>query len=195
MAIGPWTNLALLEVMRPGILADADLVLMGGIIRTFPEGFPQWGPVWDYNIQQDVRAAEIVLSRSHPLIVPMEITIRTAITKRDAARLETGDPLAMLVAKQSTEYGRDSTIARAARQQPRIADDFLTFQHDALACMTACQVAGNTIEEIPLRWLLNREGLLEFRIVQDGTPTRVVADVAAAVVAERWLDPILAAAN
>ena len=44
IAIGPYTNLALLEAARPGILREARVVLMGGWVYPAADGLPPWGP-------------------------------------------------------------------------------------------------------------------------------------------------------
>ena len=51
VAIGPFTNLYLLELRHPGILREANLFLMGGYIYPIRAGFPQWGANMDWNIQ------------------------------------------------------------------------------------------------------------------------------------------------
>lgn len=61
VAIGAWTNLALLEERTPGILRSARLVLMGGYAYPPPPGFPPWGHEMDWNVQVDVRSAQLVL--------------------------------------------------------------------------------------------------------------------------------------
>src|SRR5206468_5866151 len=47
VAIGPYTNLAVLELMRPGALARATVVVMGGWVDPPVPGPPQWGPQMD----------------------------------------------------------------------------------------------------------------------------------------------------
>src|SRR5262245_58315540 len=46
VAIGPYTNLGLLEAARPGILGRARVVLMGGWIAAPRDGLPPWGRRW-----------------------------------------------------------------------------------------------------------------------------------------------------
>ena len=60
VGIGPYTNLALLEVARPGSLGRVPVVVMGGWVRPPAAGLPAWGPEMDWNVQWDTRAAEIV---------------------------------------------------------------------------------------------------------------------------------------
>lgn len=42
IAIGPFTNLYLLDLKHPGILMQAKLFLMGGYIHPIRRGFPKW---------------------------------------------------------------------------------------------------------------------------------------------------------
>src|SRR2546423_9332076 len=44
VAIGPYTNLALLEIARPGSLGRVPVMLMGGIVDPPADGLPRWGP-------------------------------------------------------------------------------------------------------------------------------------------------------
>src|SRR5919202_2195853 len=59
VAIGAFTNLALLEVSRPGSLAGAAVVATAGWLGRLPPGFPDWGPEMDFNVQCDTRAGGI----------------------------------------------------------------------------------------------------------------------------------------
>src|SRR5205814_9664698 len=63
-AIGPFTNLALLEGRHPGILQSARLFLMAGYVFPPRKGFPQLGSDMDYNVQVDVHSAQHVMQRS-----------------------------------------------------------------------------------------------------------------------------------
>jgi hypothetical protein len=40
VGVGPWTNLALLEAARPGLLASTRLVVLGGYVRPVRAGLP-----------------------------------------------------------------------------------------------------------------------------------------------------------
>lgn len=190
VGIGPWTNLALLEVLRPGSLANANLVLMGGCIRSMPAGFPDWHWDYDYNIQQDAEAAAIVLENSDPILVPVEMTIQFALTESDAQRLILGDDLCQVLARQAKEYAIDNDHAALAAQYSGLPRDLLNFQHDALACMAAVGVDGISVERLPLE--IRREGRL-LRLIEspNGRPTRVVTKVDVPMLRERWIDTVL----
>lgn len=81
VAIGPCTNLALLEERSPGILRRARLVLMGGYVFPPREGFPPWGPEMDWNLQVDAVAALRVLESADPLLVPLSVTVETSLRR------------------------------------------------------------------------------------------------------------------
>src|SRR5919106_3017212 len=66
VAIGPWTNLAFIEVARPGSLGRVPVVVMGGWTGPPAAGLPQWGPERDFNVQWDTRAAQIVAADDGP---------------------------------------------------------------------------------------------------------------------------------
>ena len=79
VAIGPYTNLHLLDMRYPGILAQAKLYLMGGYVYPPRAGFPQWQNEDDYNVQTDVAAARHVLNKASPTLIPLSITAETAL--------------------------------------------------------------------------------------------------------------------
>jgi len=78
-AIGPSTNLALLDQAYPGLLARADLYLMGGHLHPIPVGFPQWDHTNDWNVQYDVTSGRHILARYSPTLIPIEVTVQTAL--------------------------------------------------------------------------------------------------------------------
>ena len=55
IAIGPFTNLGLFEIARPGLLDGVPVVVMGGGYRTPDPGYPQWPESYDWNVQCDTR--------------------------------------------------------------------------------------------------------------------------------------------
>ena len=67
---GPFTNLGLCEIARPGVLDTVPVVVMGGGYRRPGAGYPQWPEEYDWNVQCDTRAAEIVSDLAQLTIVP-----------------------------------------------------------------------------------------------------------------------------
>ena len=65
-AIGPYTNLALLEKRAPGILSQARLFLMGGYTLPVRSGFPPWDGAVDFNVQVDAQSANFVFESFQP---------------------------------------------------------------------------------------------------------------------------------
>ena len=74
VAIGPWTNLALLEIARPGSLHHTPVVATGGWTG-LGAGLPPWGPDMDFNVQWDTRAAEIVAAAADLTLAPLPVTL------------------------------------------------------------------------------------------------------------------------
>jgi len=83
VAIGPYTNLALYEAMRPGRLERASVVLMGGYLDPPRPGLPQWGPNGDWNMHEDTAATRRVLECCRPLIVPFAAGLATRHEQAD----------------------------------------------------------------------------------------------------------------
>ena len=191
-AIGPFTNLALLEERYPGILARARLVLMGGYIRSIRPGFPYWPPRSDYNVQQDVAAARRVFESGNPLIVPLTVTVETAFRRAYLAGLRSSGPLGALVARQGEAHDAvHNNAARFGATCPGLPDDILNFQHDPLAVAVALGWDEVAIETLPLvlreedGWLLEEER-------PDGKLTRVVTAVDGPRFNDLWYQRIAA---
>ncbi|MPZ99867.1 MAG: hypothetical protein GEU80_11135 [Dehalococcoidia bacterium] len=85
VAIGPVTNLSLLERRSPGILRRANVVVMGGYVLPPPAGFPHWDHEMDFNLQSDAEAARHVLDAADAkrlTLVPIEVTVQTSLGAR-----------------------------------------------------------------------------------------------------------------
>lgn len=189
VTIGPLTNLALLEVMRPGTLRDADLVMMGGHVTEAREGYPAVGVHEDFNVQQDRVAASIVLRSSAPLVVPVGITVEVAVREVQLPRLRDAGSLGRLIADQAEAHARDEGMADLARRFERLPRDLLNFQHDPLACAVAVGWDGVEVEEIPTAVELRHDRL---RMTRRGgaPPLRVVTAVDGARFEEVWLEAV-----
>ncbi len=72
IGIGPFTNLAAYETLRPGRLRAP--TLMAGYADPPAPGLPPWGPEHDFNIQWDRRSSEIVLA-TRPTLATLPATL------------------------------------------------------------------------------------------------------------------------
>jgi inosine-uridine nucleoside N-ribohydrolase len=188
-AIGPFTNLALLEKRSPGILRSARLYLMGGYVFPPGEGFPRWDHTADYNVQIDVASAQYVFERSNPTLVPFSVTVQTSLRRSHLSALKQAGPLAQLIGRQAEAFARDEDFeAKYGQTCAGLHDDLINFQHDPLACAIASGWdQGVEINEFPLQSEI-RDGWLWQSIVDDGKLTRVVTRADGDKFSEFWLD-------
>jgi purine nucleosidase len=190
--IGPYTNLYLFEQKYPGYLARAQLVLMGGYVYPPRPGYPPWTNAMDYNVQADVRAARAVLEGAQVTLVPMAVTLETALRRAHLPALRSGGALSRLIAHQAEawarEYQYDTTLVPVC---PRLPRDFINFQHDPLACAIALGWnQGVVIVEITLA-LEEKDGWLVERIDEGGKPARLVTNVDGPAFDRYWFDRIV----
>lgn len=186
IAVGPYTNLALLESLKPGVFANAPVVVMGGRTGALPPGMPPWQPSRDYNVQADRVAARIVFERLDPLIVPLNATVQAWLREAHLRRLRAGGPLAQLLARQAVLYAEEQGTAQFAAANDALPDDLLLFQHDSLACAAALGWDCVEASDVPLA-LGERDGALHFRFEQGARKRRVVTGVDAQAFAGQWL--------
>jgi purine nucleosidase len=188
VAIGPLTNLSLLERHRPGILERARLCLMGGYVAPVPPGFPAWNHETDFNVQVDALAAEHVMRSSHPLLVPIEVTVQTALRRAFLPQLRRAGPLAQLIARQAAAFAEDENHERRyGAVYQALPRDLINFQHDPLACAVALGWDGAGVETVPLAVELQGTWL-RFLTRPDGRPTRVVTRIDRRRFDRLWLD-------
>ncbi len=188
VAIGAMTNLALLEARQPGILRHAHLVLMGGYVYPPRAGYPPWGYQEDWNMQVDAHSALTVLKCADPLVVPLTMTVETALCHSDLPALREGGALARLIAHQALAFDRDerlgATLTPACSALPR---DFINFLHDPLACAIALGFGeGVDISSVPLVSSIE-DGWLRQREDPAGRPTRLVTAVDGKAFNAQWL--------
>lgn len=197
IAIGPYTNLYLLDRQYPGILARAKLFLMGGYVHPIRPGFPQWDNQTDWNIQVDVKSARHVLQHSDPALIPLSVTVETALRRSQLERLHTaGGALGQLIARQAEAFAIDEQMAsKYGATCTHVPDDIINFQHDPLACAIALGWdEGVEIEELPLM-IEEKEGWLTERIDPAGKPMRVITQVDGPRFSEFWVDAITTTHN
>ncbi len=191
VAIGPFTNLYLLDLQNPGILMQANLFLMGGYIYPIRPGFPQWSNDMDWNIQVDVRSAKHVLEHSDPTLIPLSVTVETALRRAYLNDLRKSGALAQLIARQAEAFASDEqNEARYGETCEGLPHDIINFQHDPLACAIALGWRdGVEIEELPLL-MEEKNGWLYERIHSSGKLMRVVTKINGQRFNEFWFDKI-----
>ena len=194
VAIGPYTNLANFEAWRPGTLAAAGTVVMGGHVPAAQEGFPPWGMGEDVNVQQDAVAAAVVFERCTPVVVPVPAGLRVAVRRRHLARLRAAGALGRLVADQAVAHAADNHRGDLPPAYPALPADLLNFQYDPLACAVAAGWDGAEILDVPIQ--LSWEGSMLRMRERDGAPTlRIVTDVDAHRFEATWLETVVRASE
>jgi inosine-uridine nucleoside N-ribohydrolase len=187
IGIGPYTNLALLEIARPGSLRTTPVTLMGGWTRPPADGLPAWGPEMDWNVQWDTRAAEIVCRAAADLtLATLPATLQAHLTAADLPRLRASGPLGELLAHQSQARAAEAGMAELGRAHPALPDDLLNFHYDPVACAVALGWSGAQLKNVRLLPVL-RERVLLFEPGVSGPLVRVLVDVDGAAFREDWL--------
>ena len=192
VAIGPYTNLALLEVTRPGRLGRVPVVAMGGWTGPPAEGLPAWGPELDWNVQFDTRAAQILAATAMLTLVTLPATLKAHLRAADLPRLRACGPLGQLLARQAEAHGEDFKMAELGRAHAGLPDDLLNFHYDPVACAVAAGWRGAAIEELRLHPVVDGE-VLRFQPSEDGRLTRVVVDLDGVNFTKTWLAAVEAA--
>ncbi len=189
VAIGPYTNLHLLERRFPGILRGATVVLMGGYLYPPRTGFPQWGNDMDFNVQVDVGSALTVFQRSSPILVPISATVETAVRRAHLQGLLRAGPLGRLLARQAEAFARDEQFAaKYVPTCPALPIDIIDFLHDPLACAVALDWRdGIVIEELPVSVEVAGGALFERRDTSGGS-IRLVTRVDGDRFSQFWYD-------
>ncbi|WP_040447490.1 nucleoside hydrolase [Ktedonobacter racemifer] len=151
VAIGPYTNLALLDKQYPGILRQANLFLMGGYIFDPPAAYPQFAREDDYNIQLDIASARYVLKHSNPTLIPLTVTCQTALRRAYLPGLAQAGPLGQLIVRQAEVCAKYEHHEQTHGQRsPGLPSDIINFLHDPLACAIALGWSqGIEFETIP----------------------------------------------
>lgn len=185
VAIGAATNLALLEMQRPGSLARARIVFMGGWTKPPADGLPQWGPERDWNVQCDPRAAAMLEYSGDLILVTLPTTLEVFLRRADLRRLKQSGSVGRLLARQSELYARVHDFHSLAREYPALPADLLNFQYDPLTAAVATGWSGAVIERHMLRPVF-RDGIMRFE-AGVGRVVSVVEGVDSASFTELWL--------
>ena len=187
-AIGPFTNLALLEKRSPGILRDAKLFLMGGYVFPPRPGFPRWGNNMDYNVQADARSAHYVVEHSNATLIPLSVTVETALRRSHLGTLRKSGPLPQLLARQAEAFASDEQMeTKYGKTCEALPDDIINFLHDPLACAIALGWnEGAEISQLPLCSEI-RDGWLNQTVANGYKPTNIVTAVDGNKFSDFWV--------
>jgi purine nucleosidase len=192
VAIGPYTNLVLMEKVYPGTLAKADLYLMGGHVKPAPPGFPQWDNTVDWNVQYDVASARYLFDHCSATIIPIEVTGQTALRRAYLPALRAAGPLGQLLAHQAEAFAREEEYEQVYGSACEgLPDDIINFLHDPLACAIALGWPGVTSERISIRTDV-RDGWLFEEQDEAGQPMTLVTAVEGTRFNEFWLQVVTA---
>ena len=191
IAIGPFTNLFLLDCKFPGILAEANLFLMGGYILPIRPGFPNWGNDFDWNFQVDVQSAKHVIESSNPTLIPLTVTVETALRSAYLNELQAAGALGALIARQAREFAKDEQNEKKYGETCEgLPNDLINFLHDPLACAIALGWnEGVQMQELSLT-LEEKDGWLHERIDPAGKPTCVVSSIDGPRFDQFWLETV-----
>lgn len=186
IAIGAATNLALLEVLRPGVLADASVVFMGGWLAPAAEGLPTWGPEMDWNVQCDPQAALILAAVAKLTWVTLPATLTAHLRASHLPRLRAAGAVGALLARQSEAHALDARMTELGRAHAALPDDLLNFHYDPVTCAVALEWPGATVEATRVRIALEG-GAVRFARNDAGRSARIVTAVDGEAFAELWL--------
>jgi inosine-uridine nucleoside N-ribohydrolase len=187
IGIGPYTNLALLDEQYPGILQRTDVTLVGGWTEPPRPTRSSWGNEMDYNVQMDIAAAEHVLTRCRPTLVPLHATVETTLRHADLPVLDTGDAVSQLMARQARSFDAANELEAIDRETcTDLPPDFINHLYDPLGCAVALGWGGAVVEERPLAFAVE-DGWLHERVAAGGILTKVVTRVDGPAFDALWL--------
>jgi len=189
LAIGALTNLALLELARPRALRDADIVAMAGWLSPPEDGMPDWGPEFDFNVQCDTKAADIVIGAANITFVPVPVAMHAQLRRRDLDRLRRSGPIGALLARQSETSASDNNMEAHGREYPGLADDLVNFHWDPVTAAVATGWSGASIEDVKLETQLDGDTLV-LHEVPDGRSHRAVTGIDAHAFTDVWLTAV-----
>ena len=191
--IGPYTNLAMLEVARPDTLARSTVVVMGGWVHPPAPGLPAWGPELDINVLFDTRAAEIVFASAGDLtLATLPAALGATLRSADLPRLRASGPIGASLAKQSEAHALDAGMAGLGRAHPGLPDDLVNVHWDPVACAVALGWPGAVVDRMSLS-PESRDGVLRFVPDDRGRTVRVLTGVDGEAFGAMWIAAVEAA--
>lgn len=192
--IGPYTNVAMLRRQRDEMLNGRRVVHMGGFLDPVPNGYPQWTPAEDFNIQFDTRATEELYQSSAVItMVPMPVAMQAWITTDDIERIAASGPLGARLAEQLQVWGTEQDCAHTGREHAELPNNLAGIMWDPATALIAAGWDGATIERANVMPVVE-DGVLHFeRDDERGRPVDVVTAIDTASFRETFLAAIEAA--
>jgi len=186
LAIGGFTNLACLELARPGSLRDARIVAMAGWVEDPPATFPQWGAEMDFNTQSDTTSALIVAEAAERFtLVTMPVAMQATLKGMHLERLRDAGPVGELLAQQSEANRDTSGFDSLGLQFDGLPDDLVNFHWDPVAAGVALEWDCVTLRSSQIQAFGN-DGVVEFSESGNGAGA-ITVSIDAAAFEERWL--------
>jgi purine nucleosidase len=189
IAIGAATNVLTVEVLRPGTLAHARIVFMGGWFDPPERGYPPWGPEMDWNTQCDPEASGVLELAGELTLVALPPTLKASLRGAHLARLRACGPVGELLALQSEVHARARGMTELAREHDALPSDLVNFHYDPVTAATAIGWSGVTLERRRIRSVM-RAGLRRFEENDAGRWVNIVTDVDGASFSELWLSTV-----
>lgn len=189
--IGPYTNAAMFERVRGGLLRERRIVHMGGYISPPSPGYPQWTATDDFNVQWDTRALEETYkSFADITMVPMPVAMQAWITTDDVKRIGQSGPLGARLAGQMQSWAITQNWATIGKEHSAFPDDLAGIMWDPLTVLTAVGWEGVTIEPMMLMPYIEND-IIHFEIDEaEGRPVDVVTAVDTDAFREAFLSAI-----
>jgi len=134
-----------------------------------------------------VTSARYLLERYSPTLIPIEVTVQTALRRAYLPALRASGALGHLLARQAEAIAADRTYEETyGCTCAGLPHDIVNFQHDPLACAVALGWEGVTIESTHLSTEV-RDGWLYEQVDASGREMRVVTAVDGVRFNEFWL--------
>ena len=194
LAIGGFTNLAMLELARPGSLQEVRIVAMAGWIDDPPPGWPCWGPSMDFNTQCDTTAATIVAGAGAALsLVTVPVAMQASLQQSQLSRLRSCGEIGELLANQSERHRETSEFRELVQRHDALPEDLVNFHWDPVAAGAALDWDCINMRPTALS-AATQNDVVQF--IADGESGSGFVSVAidGAAFEQRWLDCIEAAA-
>lgn len=129
---------------------------------------------------------------STPTLVPLSVTVETALRRAHLPTLREAGPMGQLLARQAEAFARDEDMeARFGRTCAGLPHDIINFLHDPLACAIALGWTDGGVE-VGEMWLKSeiKDGRLYQTVDQTAKPASVVTRVVGTEFSEFWLSTV-----